>query len=202
MEAVNKINKAKNAYDVLGIDATFMLQPDAKDKLNKIYRKMSLQVHPDKNDSPGASDAFRYLNESYKKLTEIKVNPSTSNTNYGTSYATTYAYYTDLFNMMNRKHSSNSNRQKTKDPQTKDPLPKEDSVKRKCGAKTQTDKPCKNNVKDGSRYCSKHINFDPLTFVPKPVPVPKNKCGAKTKAGDPCKKTAMEGSPFCNFHQH
>ena len=193
MDVVNRINNSKNAYDVLGINAAFMLQPDAKDKLNKIYRKMSLQVHPDKNNSPGASDAFRYLNESYKKLTEIKVNSSTStsNTHYSsTSYAATYAYYTNLFNM-NQKSKPSKNTQSTKK-----------ETKRKCCGKTQTDKACKNNAKDGSKYCSKHVNFDPLTFVPKPVPIPKNKCASKTKAGEPCKKSAIEGSSFCNFHQH
>lgn len=50
----NRIKRCKDYYEILGVNK------DAPDSdLKKAYKKLALQLHPDKNKVPGASEAFK-----------------------------------------------------------------------------------------------------------------------------------------------
>lgn len=52
-----RIKKCKDYYEILGVEKT------ATDiELKKAYRKLALQMHPDKNKAPGATEAFKGIN--------------------------------------------------------------------------------------------------------------------------------------------
>jgi len=51
---ISRIKKCKDYYEILGVEK------DAKENdLKKAYRKLALQMHPDKNKAPGATEAFK-----------------------------------------------------------------------------------------------------------------------------------------------
>ena len=52
-----RIKKSKDYYDVLGVSKS-----PTDLELKKAYRKLALQFHPDKNQAPGATDAFKSKN--------------------------------------------------------------------------------------------------------------------------------------------
>lgn len=56
LEAVKKIKKCKDYYEILGVskDAT-------ASEIQKAYRKVALQFHPDKNRAPGSEEAFKAI---------------------------------------------------------------------------------------------------------------------------------------------
>ena len=59
--AIRKILDAATIGDVMGISNY--------DKLKTVYLRMSFTVHPDQNLHPGATEAFKKLNDAYEKLT-------------------------------------------------------------------------------------------------------------------------------------
>jgi molecular chaperone DnaJ len=53
----------KDYYEILGIDHSA-----SKDEIKKIYRKLALQYHPDKNKDKGAEEKFKEISEAYAVL--------------------------------------------------------------------------------------------------------------------------------------
>ncbi|RWS25783.1 dnaJ subfamily B member 12-like protein [Leptotrombidium deliense] len=65
VEAVKKIKKCKDYYEILGVTK------EATDSdLKKQYRKLALQFHPDKNKAPGASEAFKAIGNAFAVLSD------------------------------------------------------------------------------------------------------------------------------------
>ncbi|XP_010008055.1 PREDICTED: dnaJ homolog subfamily B member 14-like, partial [Nestor notabilis] len=63
MEGVFSIKKCKNYYEVLGVS-----KDAGEEDLKKAYRKLALKFHPDKNDAPGATEAFKKIGNAYAVL--------------------------------------------------------------------------------------------------------------------------------------
>ena len=53
----------ENYYDILGLS-----KDASQDDIKQIYRKLSLQYHPDRNKSSGASEMFKKINEANQVL--------------------------------------------------------------------------------------------------------------------------------------
>lgn len=65
IDLTNKINNCKDYYEILGVSKT------ASDcDLKKAYRKMALQLHPDKNFAPGATEAFKAVGKAFSVLSD------------------------------------------------------------------------------------------------------------------------------------
>lgn len=60
---VREIKKKKDYYDLLGLEKTCSVED-----VRKAYRKLSLKVHPDKNKSPGAEEAFKAVSKAFQCL--------------------------------------------------------------------------------------------------------------------------------------
>ena len=63
IDAVKRIRKCKNYYEILGVNKT-----STDTELKKAYRKLALAFHPDKNNAPGASEAFKVINFTFFSL--------------------------------------------------------------------------------------------------------------------------------------
>ncbi|XP_049883141.1 dnaJ homolog subfamily B member 12 isoform X2 [Pectinophora gossypiella] len=66
IDAVRRINtKCKDYYEILGV------AKDASDgDIKKAYKKLALQLHPDKNHAPGAAEAFKAIGNAAAILTD------------------------------------------------------------------------------------------------------------------------------------
>uniref|UniRef100_A0A1L8DTS2 Putative dnaj-class molecular chaperone n=1 Tax=Nyssomyia neivai TaxID=330878 RepID=A0A1L8DTS2_9DIPT len=65
IEAVKRIKKCKDYYEVLGVTK------EATDsEIKKAYKKLALQLHPDKNKAPGAVEAFKAVGNAAAILTD------------------------------------------------------------------------------------------------------------------------------------
>ena len=51
-----RIKRCKDYYDILGVT-----KEATHSDIKKAYKKLSLQLHPDKNKCPGAAEAFKGL---------------------------------------------------------------------------------------------------------------------------------------------
>jgi len=63
IDAVKRIRKCKNYYEILGVNKTA-----SETELKKAYRKLALAFHPDKNKAPGAGEAFKAIGNAYAVL--------------------------------------------------------------------------------------------------------------------------------------
>jgi len=67
LEIVKKIKKCKDYYEVLGVTK------EATDsEIKKAYKKLALQLHPDKNHAPGAVEAFKAVGNAVAILTDAE----------------------------------------------------------------------------------------------------------------------------------
>ena len=64
-ELVTRVNRAKDYYDIFSCDKSA-----SEADLKKAYRKLALQLHPDKNTAPGAEDAFKKVNKALDVLSD------------------------------------------------------------------------------------------------------------------------------------
>ncbi|GMJ15668.1 hypothetical protein like AT3G57340 [Hibiscus trionum] len=62
---VKQIRKKKDYYEILGLEKTCSV-----DDVRKAYRKLSLKVHPDKNQAPGADEAFKAVSKAFQCLSD------------------------------------------------------------------------------------------------------------------------------------
>ncbi|XP_068625977.1 dnaJ homolog subfamily B member 14 [Battus philenor] len=66
LDAVRRINtKCKDYYEILGVSKE---APDSD--IKKAYKKLALQLHPDKNHAPGAAEAFKAIGNAAAILTD------------------------------------------------------------------------------------------------------------------------------------
>ncbi|KYQ96699.1 DnaJ-like protein [Tieghemostelium lacteum] len=67
VDAIKKIKKSKNFYEILEVSKTA-----TDSEIKKAYRKVALQLHPDKNHAPGAEDAFKMVTQAFSCLSDEK----------------------------------------------------------------------------------------------------------------------------------
>jgi len=65
LAAVRRINSCKDYYEVLELTKEFK-----EINLKKAYRRLALQMHPDKNKAPGATEAFKAIGKAYSILSD------------------------------------------------------------------------------------------------------------------------------------
>lgn len=63
VDAVTRIKQCKDFYEILGVK-----KDTSEDDLKKSYRKLALKFHPDKNQAPGATEAFKAIGNAYAVL--------------------------------------------------------------------------------------------------------------------------------------
>lgn len=67
LEHVKRIKKCKDYYEILAVSK------DATDSdIKKSYKKLALQLHPDKNKAPGAAEAFKAIGNAVAILTNVE----------------------------------------------------------------------------------------------------------------------------------
>lgn len=65
VDVVRRIKKTKDYYRILGLE-----KECSTEEIRKAYRKVSLKVHPDKNKSPGADEAFKSVSKAFACLND------------------------------------------------------------------------------------------------------------------------------------
>ncbi|XP_035256359.1 dnaJ homolog subfamily B member 12a [Anguilla rostrata] len=63
LDAVKRIKQCKDYYEILGVS-----RDASEEDLKKAYRKLALKFHPDKNQAPGATEAFKAIGNAYAVL--------------------------------------------------------------------------------------------------------------------------------------
>lgn len=67
LNAIERINSCDDFYQILGVPR------DATDQeMKSQYRKLALEFHPDKNPTPGSSEAFKKINRAFDTLKDPK----------------------------------------------------------------------------------------------------------------------------------
>jgi hypothetical protein len=209
VDEVDRILKAKTPHAVLEITEKFMLQPDATDKLARVYRQLSLKVHPDRNASENATKAFHKLHACYeyvlKKsspdyILKTTVNVPKSKPPSKPDINEVYCVAKTKSDTPCKKRAEATSRychvHRDYDPLKATPPVAE---KLKCQARCKDDAACSKSAADGSIYCTVHVNYDPHKV--KATPKKKVACAATTKAGQSCSKSAEADSPYCHVHK-
>lgn len=62
---VREIKRKKDYYEILGLEKSCTAED-----VRKAYRKLSLKVHPDKNNAPGAEEAFKMVSKAFQCLSD------------------------------------------------------------------------------------------------------------------------------------
>ncbi|KAL3619985.1 hypothetical protein CASFOL_034897 [Castilleja foliolosa] len=62
---VRDIKRKKDYYEILGLEKSC-----SSEDIRKAYRKISLKVHPDKNQAPGAEEAFKMVSKAFQCLSD------------------------------------------------------------------------------------------------------------------------------------
>ncbi|KAI3470040.1 hypothetical protein Pfo_026703 [Paulownia fortunei] len=62
---VREIKRKKDYYEILGLEKSC-----SAEDVRKAYRKISLKVHPDKNQAPGAEEAFKMVSKAFQCLSD------------------------------------------------------------------------------------------------------------------------------------
>lgn len=65
LEAVRKVKKCKDYYEILGVT-----KQSTDSEIKKAYKKLALQLHPDKNRAPGSVEAFKAVGNAAAILTD------------------------------------------------------------------------------------------------------------------------------------
>jgi len=65
LEMVTKLKKCKDYYEVLGVN-----KESTDSEIKKAYKKLALQMHPDKNKAPGSAEAFKAIGNAVAVLTD------------------------------------------------------------------------------------------------------------------------------------
>ena len=55
-----RVRRCKDYYEILGVT-----KECSEEDLKKAYRKLALKFHPDKNKAPGATEAFKGINNTF-----------------------------------------------------------------------------------------------------------------------------------------
>lgn len=67
LEMVNQIKRCKDYYEVLNVS-----KESTDSEIKKSYKKLALQLHPDKNHAPGAVEAFKTVVNDVAVLTDAE----------------------------------------------------------------------------------------------------------------------------------
>ncbi|KAG8182476.1 hypothetical protein JTE90_020395 [Oedothorax gibbosus] len=67
LQAVQKIKKCKDFYEILGVS-----KDAGESEIKRMYRKLALQFHPDKNKAPGATEAFKAIGNAFAVLSDAE----------------------------------------------------------------------------------------------------------------------------------
>lgn len=62
-----RIRTCKDYYEILGVE-----KEATENDLKKAYRKLALQMHPDKNKAPGSTEAFKAIGNAFAVLNDSK----------------------------------------------------------------------------------------------------------------------------------
>eukprot|EP00929_Paragymnodinium_shiwhaense_P028041 TRINITY_DN16331_c0_g1_i1.p1 TRINITY_DN16331_c0_g1~~TRINITY_DN16331_c0_g1_i1.p1 ORF type:complete len:384 (+),score=101.97 TRINITY_DN16331_c0_g1_i1:106-1257(+) len=124
---VQRILRTKDYYDILGVP-----KDSSEETVKKAYKKLALKLHPDKNQAPGAEEAFKKVSKAaqclqdgdkkqmYDRYGDEDRVPQSHRQAYQSDFMTPEDFFNAFFNgHVNGHHSSHhrsSHRQQSQDP--------------------------------------------------------------------------------------